>query len=225
MFDADFDDDPFGELGDELLFADLAGDDVDTLQTSFKPTARKHRMDAKRRMKRMAREDGLREVLDGLPAPGESLHIVSAAKFDYWTWVPVLINWLGNSDHLYCSTWALSRINARELFTIWDAGAIHSREVNILTGTYFKSRETDVYSYLVDGLRSRGGRYRAFANHSKVLLLANAKKKTWLTIEGSANLTGNPRVEQYVLTNDRALHDFHREWMEEVFAAEADADG
>ncbi len=223
MTDIEFDDNLLNP--DDFLFDDLVSDDVDPLETTHKPAARKIAIDAKRRMLRAKREDGLRDVLDGLPAAGEQLHIVSAAKFDYWTWVPVLINWLGTADHLYCTTWALSRNNARELFTLWDSGAITSQAVNILTGTYFKSRESDVYAYLVDGLRSRGGRYRAFANHSKVLLLANAKRKTWLTIEGSANLTGNPRVEQYVLTNNRELHDFHRAWMDEVLAAEADAHG
>jgi hypothetical protein len=64
---------------------------------------------------------------------------------------------------------------------------------------------------------SRGGRYKAFENHSKILLLASAARDTWITVEGSANLNANPRFEQYVLTNDRWLWEFHRGWMEEVF--------
>lgn len=225
-FDPDdlFDDDGPGILDDFDLFDDLVDADADTLETTHKPNARKLRLDARRRMMRMAREEGLRDILDGLPARGEQIHIVSAAKFDYWTWAPVLVDWLRGTDLLYCSTWALSRPNARQLFELCDAGLIRGNNAAILTGTYFKRRETEVYSYLVAGLRSRGGRFRAFANHSKVLLLANAKQRHWLTIESSANLTGNPRVEQYVLTNDRALHDFHLDWMTEVLDAEARAD-
>ncbi|MBC7325051.1 MAG: hypothetical protein H5T99_07030, partial [Moorella sp. (in: Bacteria)] len=60
----------------------------------------------------------------------------------------------------------------------------------------------------------------AFENHCKVLLIANAKKNAWITVEGSANLNANPRFEQYVIVNDKALWDFHREWMEEVFNSE-----
>jgi len=36
-------------------------------------------------------------------------------------------------------------------------------------------------------------------------------------MEGSANFTSNPRLENYIIVNDRALWDFHREWMEGVF--------
>ena len=52
-------------------------------------------------------------------------------------------------------------------------------------------------------------------NHAKVLLVSNAASDTYMTCEGSANLTANPRLEQYVFTNDRTLYEFHRTWMEE----------
>lgn len=157
-----------------------------------------------------------------MPKRGHQVHIISVAKFDYWTWVPVMIDWLGGrTDHLYCSTWALSRNNAQELFEQWDAGRIAPQAVHVLTGTYFKRRETAVFTMLLAGITERRGRYRAFANHSKVTLLANAKRGDFITVEGSANLTGNPRAEQYVVTNDKALHDFHRQFMNEVFDAPA----
>jgi hypothetical protein len=76
-----------------------------------------------------------------------------------------------------------------------------------------------VYAMLLDGIRARGGRYRSFQNHAKVLLLSNAGTGVWISVEGSANLTSNPRLEQYVITNDQGLYDFHRGWMEEAFRA------
>jgi hypothetical protein len=90
---------------------------------------------------------------------------------------------------------------------------------NVLTGTYFKRRETAVYAFLLEGIRARGGRFRAFQNHAKVQLIANPDRDAWYTVEGSANLTSNPRLEQYVITNDRPLWEFHRRWMEEMLTA------
>ncbi len=154
-------------------------------------------------------------MLASPPATGESVHVVSGAKFDFWTWVPVMLQWIGRSESLYCSTWTLSRANAVELFEVWDAGKIGL--AHFLTGTYFKRRETAVYSLLLNGIRQRGGRYRAFQNHAKVLLLDAPAGGQWIVVEGSANLTSNPRTEQYVITSDRALWEFHRDWMEEAF--------
>lgn len=191
--------------------------DVDALETCFMPPAVAHRRRPRRRMDRLDQQQALTDVIRTLPEPGESVHIVSAAKFDFWTWVPAMLEWIGRTEALYASTWTLSRTNAVELFELWDAGKIGT--ASFLTGTYFKRRETAVYSYLLEGIRARGGRYRAFANHAKVMLLGGSG--AWLVIEGSANLTANPRLEQYVLSNDRALWEFHRGWMESVYAARA----
>ena len=127
------------------------------------------------------------------------------------------------ADHFYASTWILNRGTATELFELIDAGQIPGPRAHIFTGTYFKRRESAVYSYLVDGLTRRGGRFLAFANHSKVLLLANARRRQWFTVEASANLTENNRAEQFVFTNDRALHDFYRDYFDELLAANANA--
>ncbi|HUX15944.1 MAG TPA: hypothetical protein VMW52_05690, partial [Phycisphaerae bacterium] len=93
-------------------------------------------------------------------------------------------------------------------------------QVSYLTGTYFKRRETATYSLLLEALLARGHRFRAFENHCKILLLANAHKGAWLTVEGSANLNSNPRLEQYVITNDRGLHDWHRAWMDAIWTSQ-----
>jgi len=195
-----------------LLFAD-APPPADTLETEYMPAARALTISPRRRFERIQQRQALGEVVTGPPAAGESVHVVSEAKFDFWTWVPAMLDWFGNTPDLYCSTWTLSRPNAVELFELCDTARIG--RVHFLTGLYFKRRETAVYTFLLKGIRARGGRYRAFRNHAKVLLLANGD--AWLTVEGSANLTSNPRLEQYVVTNDRSLYEFHRAWMEEAF--------
>ena len=148
-----------------------------------------------------------------LPEPGESLHIVSNGRFDYWHFAPVSLALLGRpADALYGSTWTMNRANVTELLDLYDTGKV--RTVAIVTGTYFKRRESAVCNTLVSGLLDRKQRYRAFQNHAKVLLLA--APPDYLTIEGSANFTANPRLEQSVVTNDEDLYQFHRAWFEEM---------
>lgn len=202
----------------DLLIGNILGGQADSLEGDM-PAPRAMRRIAKRRMMNGDRETHLRDMLAAAPAVGESIHIISAGKFDFWTWVPVMLQWIGKTDALYCSTWTLSRANALDLFAAHDAGLIAKGQVHFLTGVYFKRRETAVYSMLLQGLTERGGRYKAFENHAKVLLLCNAASGTYITVEGSANLNSNPRLEQYVITNERGLHDFHRAWMEEALAS------
>jgi len=204
---------PDEALVDVVLDGFLPADESDPLETDHMPAGRSLRFSARRRMMRIRRRRRLAELLPAPPEPGESIHIVGDGGHDFWTYVPQLIDWFGRVEELYCSTWTLSRPNAMELLELMDAGRVG--RVSMLTGLYFKRRESAVYATLLHGLRKRAGRYVAFRNHAKVLLLSCEQRDAWICVEGSANLTGNPRLEQYVITNSRTLYDFHRKWMEE----------
>lgn len=221
MTDDPLDDDPLSDDGLDFLLDDALADDE--LETSHNPTPRALRRQLKRHAQRLEGKKRLLDLVAEPPRPGEQIHLVGVNRFDFWTWAPALLEWLKTTDHLYASTWILNRNTARELFELIDAGRIPGPRAHILTGTYFKRRESAVYSYLVDGLTRRGGRFLAFANHSKVLLLANARRRQWFTVETSANLTENNRAEQFVLTNDRGLHDFYRDYFDELLSANAAA--
>ena len=203
-------------LMQDLLFEAASGGDP--LEAEM-PTGRSIRRTLKLRQLRLLQQEHLQEAMPTAPAPGESVHIISNGRYDFATWIPTIIKWFGRADFLYCSTWTLSRANAQEIFAIHDAGEITRGQLHFLTGLYFKRREAAVYNMLLAGLLERGGRFRAFENYAKILLVANAEAGAFVTVEGSANLNANPRFEQYVITNDRALLDFHRAWMDEVFTS------
>jgi hypothetical protein len=191
-------------------------DENDIESQDMAPSGLKFIRDSKIRLINMMRKEHLRDVLDALPEPGQSIHMVSNGRYDFWTWIPVLIELMGGrADEFFGSTWTLSRPNAREMLQLFDAGTIG--QITMMTGTYFKRRETAVYATLLEGLQARGQRYVAFENHAKITLLCRHDREIYLTVEGSANFNANPRVEQYVLTHHRGLYDFHREWMEGMF--------
>jgi hypothetical protein len=201
-------------LPDSLIDDILAGDQADPLESAKIPEPRALRISARHRFARMEQRQRLREVVPEPPAPGESIHVTTGGKFELFTWIPEVLDWLGTADSLYVSTWTCSRPNAVELFQFADADRIG--RIHFVSGLYFKRREGAVYAYLLDGIRRRGGTYRAFPNHSKILLLSNAAKGAFLTVEGSGNLTGNPQHEQETIINSRGVWEFHRGWFEEM---------
>ena len=56
----------------------------------------------------------------------------------------------------------------------------------------------------------------ALENHAKIILLNNGKD--YITMEGSANFTANPRIEQNTVCNSRQLYEFHKGWMDEILS-------
>lgn len=191
-------------------------DQEPVLETPEKPgeAVKFLRRPTRRLQLRALRQEKLEEFLTELPQPGESLHIVSNGSFDYWNFVPITIRLLGRPVEFYGSTWTMNRSNVLQLLTLFDKRLVSS--VTMFSGLYFKRREPAVYTTLASGLIDRGQRLLCFENHTKILLLGSAPD--WIVIEGSANFTANPRVEQNVVSNDAQLFDFHRTWMEEMLA-------
>lgn len=149
-----------------------------------------------------------------MPGKGETIHIVSSGYFDHWTLIPVYCSLLGGRGLTFWgTTWTMNRENARDLLRLYDEQIVS--EIHMFTGTYFKRRTPAVYSVLAKGLMARPGcAFTAFKNHTKITLLDNGDDT--IVIEGSANYTENQNAENYTVSNDRALYEFHREWMSQV---------
>jgi len=158
----------------------------------------------------MEKKDTFNKIITSFPEPGEYYHIVNNAKYDFYTILPCIIDRRGPIEDCYVSTWTMNRNNTLDIMKQLDGGKI--KNIGVLTGLFFKRRETAVYSQLMTGLLKRGQRFVAFKNHCKVLLAKT--KNDYLVIEGSANFTSNPRLEQYVFTNNKKLFEFHKQWME-----------
>lgn len=176
---------------------------------------RKAKIQTKILHKSFLKKEKAGKVLTELPAENESIHIVSNGSFDYFNLVPIAIELMGGRcNDFYFSTWTLNNINTESILKLFDEKKITS--VNCLVGLYFKQREAAVFNKLYEGLKKRSQRIFANENHSKITLLDNGKD--FFIIEGSANFTANPRIEQFTIINSPSLHAFHKEWMNEIFS-------
>lgn len=205
--------DEFDDISDAIAF-DIDPQEYSEHVSEARITTRRLRSEMKRRTVNAMKKQALSETVRELPAVGECLHIVSNGDFDYWTFIPLLAGYLGVVDELYASTWVINRASVSDLFAMIDEGIV--KQASFLGGDFMKTGDTAVYATLLSGLRRRGMRLVCLRNHAKVTLLANHAAGAYLVLEGSANYTANPRIEQNILANDRELYEFHRDWMEEV---------
>ncbi len=199
----------------ELSDFDITGMDEPTTETTETISTRILKHQERELTKVAMKRELASEIITELPPPGMAYHIVSNGSFDYWTFVPIIIDLLGgHSNEGWFSTWTLNRLNCAELFDLYDRRKLLS--INFLTGTYFKRRETAVYAKLITGCQERGQRYKALENHAKISRLTFGDD--YIVMEGSANFTANPRIEQNTITNSKALYEFHREWINEILS-------
>lgn len=199
---------------DGILFNML--DSKTQLESSFMPEGRVlKRGEGRRRMKHITKRAKAADLLDTieLPKPGETIHVISDAKYDFFNVIMAAAKLTAPVLDFYGSTWTMSKYNVQDLLGALETGVIQN--ATILTGTYFKRRESSVYAQLVTGLAKYNQRYNAFINHTKVALLRS--EDAYIVFEGSANFTANPRLENYIICNNKELYEFHRSWMEELF--------
>ena len=185
------------------------------IETDGLTNPRIHRQRARQKHLNALKLRNAAETLAVLPVVDECFHIVSAGNFDFFNYLPHAMNLIGGQNFVvYISTWTMNRANALAILDLIDAATI--KHMSLMTGLYFKRRETAVYTTIAEGLIQRGQRFVALLNHTKIMLIGK-KPGPWLVFEGSANFTANPRIEQFVVSNDQSLFNFHREWMDEIY--------
>jgi hypothetical protein len=181
--------------------------------SSDSPSARVHRARYRLRFAALQAGQTIRDVAPDPPAPGESLHALSDGTYNFATWLPQIVAWFDHIDELDLVTWTTSRHAAEELLSLHQAGKI--TRLNLYLSHFFRSRDPSTYAYLRQNLHPPNT-FHAFPNHAKILLAANRATDHYLAIETSANLNTNPRYEQYTITHDRNLWQFHRDWLAQI---------
>lgn len=154
--------------------------------------------------------------LDRLPDPGESIHGIMRCNFDAFDFVPAILHLMQPAQcaELNIATLGFNDRNGRTLIELIDAGDI--QRASFIGSHFWKSHETGVYDALYHDLTSRGHRCLAMRCHCKILLFETSDGQAY-TMEMSANLRSCRNLEQFVLTNDRDLLQFHRRWMNDMF--------
>lgn len=136
----------------------------------------------------------------------EIRHGVNPLAFDFGHFIPHVVRLLGDrACSVYISTWTMNRTHVKSILERFDDGAI--AQLTVFTDPYFRRREAAIATELVTGLLARGQRYLAFKNHCKIITIRNPEGAC-CTITGSANLSAQPRCEQYVLSTAPDIYEF-----------------
>jgi hypothetical protein len=152
-----------------------------------------------------------KEVLAVLPGPGETLHAIMTGRYDAMHIVAALIGQLGRCETARYTTLSYSRKNLGEMLRLFDSGAVG--KMTLLCSAFFRDHNKELWEETLAEFRDRGQRAAAARSHCKVVALACADGRK-LVMEGSANLRTNSNLEQFTLTHDARVHDWHARWID-----------
>ena len=165
------------------------------------------RRDARQRAARVQRLEALQSLI-GTVQPGDCWHIMTSGELDAGNILDYLVQHHGPFGKLLLSTWSMERKHIQMLGEHLERGAFNGFDA--LTGDFFAQRLPANYTALCNLAGQHRGRVYRLNNHSKILAMAN--DRIALVVEGSANFTKNPRVENACITADRGLYDHVADW-------------
>lgn len=171
------------------------------------------RRSAKRELLDARHEKNAIEHILRLPDEGWSFHFVIDGRFHPCDLIPATrrLSHPATIKRLDITTLSYNLENVATLCRGIDQGKIGS--VLLVPSVYFEKVEKPLFQHTKEELESRGSRVVAGYVHAKLILMEMTDGRCF-TIEGSGNLRSCKSIEQFVMTNDRALLEFHRGWIE-----------
>lgn len=131
-------------------------------------------------------------------------HFATAGRWSHYELMHYVLAQTGPAA-VYFSTWKINDWVASNFFHLVNSGTI--------TALYaiLEKRIPVTAPEAKDLIVSNCVKYKICDNHSKVIVIQNDK---WnVVINGSANMTINPRIEAGTLCTKKEIADFHKHWI------------
>lgn len=145
--------------------------------------------------------------------PGQSWHFITAGDVDSLSFLKVVLLHQPKLKHLVWSTWCMAAEDVLQFREWIEDGTIEKMDCYV--GEIFPGSYKVEWKMLKSLVEETGcGRVAVFRNHSKVY--AGYGEQWAFAIESSANINTNPRTEQAVITIDRGLYEFYKDYFDGI---------
>ena len=154
------------------------------------------------------------ELLPELPLIGTAHHCLMVGSFDLCQVIAATLKLAPHCRHLRIATLCFSKRNSAELLGFLET--YPTLRLTLLVSTFFQGHNKELSERFAEELKEYPrARIVAARTHAKVVAF-DLDKGDGLVFEGSANLRTNGNREQLTAIRDRALHDFHAGWIDEL---------
>jgi hypothetical protein len=188
---------------------------VDETKAESNGTARIKKAAFKKMAKTTTRNENFANIInnEGWPKQNEALYIKTNGCSDTGSIFWNALETFENIESLYLSTWIISRESIDALCRAVDEEKLSN--LYFVVSKRLKELKKSNYNHLVEQFEQRQNiKFKTLNCHAKTFSFNTGKN--YFTVIGSGNWTENPRIENYVIINDKAAFEFNKEWMSEL---------
>ena len=165
--------------------------------------------------KQYNRVSSLEELVCGLPDKNEQIRVVTQKAFNAFAvflWIQEKVN----VEEMLLTSYRIDLSTAMGIEKLVKSGNV--KKVTLVLSSFFTTaRYKEPGAELLKNLACEDNRVTIFFcnNHTKILAVKTADSKYYV-VEGSGNLTGNSRIEQYLIEQSKETYDFHEDWIKNL---------
>lgn len=165
----------------------------------------------KKKIMLLDRFEVLNELFPEKIEKNESIHLISSDNFGSIELLKVLTARI-KPEKISITTWSYNDEFVNVIESLLKSGV----EIDFFVDKSIKTRKAHLYAQMVI-LRDSYKNIKIKIHHMLHAKLTTIKAgNLFLTVESSANYSGNQRIENYVITESEDLFNFHNSWMNKL---------
>jgi len=151
--------------------------------------------------------------LGGFPKKNEYFAIKTNGTSDCGSIFSYALNKWDYIEEMYLATWTISKRNINRLKESLESGQL--KHLTMVFSSTLKPANPALYASLMGNLKPFNNvKLKEINSHAKTFSISNGND--FITVSGSANWSENPRIENFLILNDKNLFEHHKEWMSEL---------
>lgn len=151
--------------------------------------------------------------LGGFPKSNQYFAIKTNGTSDCGSIFSYALNNWDIIEEMYLATWTISKQNISRLKLAIESGKL--KNLTMVFSSTLKAANPALYASLIGALKDfENVKLKEINSHAKTFSISNGTD--FLTVSGSANWSENPRIENFLLLNDKDLFEHHKDWMSEL---------
>ncbi len=164
--------------------------------------------------RRLDRQKACRDQIEALPQKGHELVLILSGNWNGWDIIPTVLELSGKTiAHLRIATLGFNDRQTEHLGELMTSGQI--RRCSMVVSEMFACKSTREFGTLKAMMTGKGRTLARSRNHAKLLLFEMTGGAKFAA-HGSLNLRTCRSYEQLVLANSPDLHDFFRDYIEDL---------
>lgn len=185
-------------------------------KTNIKGSVKSLIKEEKKELRKYNRDNNAKKILDdlgGFPKENQYYAIKTNGETDAGSFFTYALNNWQEITEMYLATWTISKANIKRIKDALDSGKL--KYLTFVFSSTLKAANPSLYANLMINLKEYSNvSLKEINSHAKTFSLTNGND--FITVSGSANWSENPRIENYLILNDKQLFNHHKEWMTEL---------